>query len=321
MKIVILGGGGVIGQKTAHALAASGTLRGQQIERLVLADIAPPAVIDAPFAVGTRTGDIANRADVDAMIDADVDVVFHLAAVVSGQAEADLDIGLAANLHGTLNVLERCRALGTCPIVVYTSSMAAYGGEVPDPITDFSVHNPQTSYGAQKVIGELLLTDYSRRGLIDGRGFRLPTISVRPGAANLAASSFMSSIIREPLNGAEAICPVDPAFEHLYLSPRACVANLIRGAEIETEALGMNRCMLMPGRTWTIAQLIEAMTRIAGPEPARLIRWEPQPEVQAIVMGWRARTEPVKALLLGLRADESFDDNVRYYLEDDRPRA
>jgi nucleoside-diphosphate-sugar epimerase len=265
--------------------------------------------------------DISNPASVAATLGADVDVIYLLAAIVSAHAEEDFDAGLSINLMGTLNVLQRARELQTKPVVVFTSSIAVYGGEVPDPILDHSFLNPQTSYGAQKAMGELLVNDFSRKGYIDGRGFRLPTISVRPGKPNRAASSFMSSILREPLNGQEAICPVSDDFPHFYLSPRKCVENLIRGAEIEAAELGQNRCMMMPGKMWTIRQMIDAMTAVAGPEPAKLIRFEAQPAIQEIVKGWRFDLRPEKALKLGLTADESFEDNIRYYLEDDKPAA
>jgi nucleoside-diphosphate-sugar epimerase len=249
----------------------------------------------------------------------DTQVIYLLAAIVSAHAEEDFDAGWRINMAGTSNVLERARALGTKPVVVFTSSIAVYGGEVADPIIDDSFLNPQTSYGAQKAVGELLVNDYSRKGFIDGRAFRLPTISVRPGKPNRAASSFMSSILREPLNGQEAVCPVADDFLHYYLSPRKCVENLVQGAEIAAEDLGQNRAMMMPGRMWSIRQLIDAMTAVAGPEPAKLIKWEAQPDIQAIVKGWRFDLRPEKALKLGLEADESFEDNIRYYLEDDRP--
>ena len=321
MTILILGGGGVIGRKLAHALAWRGTLRGRPIERLVLADLAAPEPAEAPFAVETIACDIADRAAVDEAIDGEVGVIFLLAAVVSGHAEAEFEDGMRVNLHGVLNVLERCRALGTAPVVVFTSSLAVFGGEVPDPIEDWTIPNPQTSYGTQKAIGELLLNDYSRRGFVDGRGFRLPTISVRPGAPNRAASSFMSSIVREPLAGQTAVCPVGEEFMHYYLSPRRCVENLLRGAEIEAADLGMARSMTMPGRAWSIREVIDAMTAVAGPEPAALIEWRDDAEVRRIVSGWRWDYNPRKALALGLRADESYEDNVRFYLEDDAPSA
>lgn len=318
MNILILGGGGVIGQKLGQALIKRGRLRGREITRLTLADVVDPAPMDG---AETIRCDIADAASVAAAIPADTDVIYLLAAIVSAHAEEDFDAGMSINLMGTLNVLERCRALGTTPVVVFSSSVAVYGGEVPDPIVDHSFLNPQTSYGTQKAIGELLVNDYSRKGMIDGRGFRLPTISVRPGKPNRAASSFMSSILREPLNGQEAICPVGPEFLHSYLSPRRCVENLILGAELEAEDLGMNRCMMMPGRMWSIAEVIEAMTAVAGPEPAKLIRWEPDAEIQAIVNGWRFDIRPEKSVKLGLKADDSFQDNIRYYLEDDLPRG
>jgi len=322
MNILIIGGGGVVGQKLAHQLAKRGTLRGKNISKITLADIADPAGIpNAPMPVETVTCNIANASEVSGCVTAQTDVIYLLAAIVSAHAEQDFDLGWSINMMGTLNVLNRCRELGTKPVVVFTSSIAVYGGEVPDPIIDHTFLNPQTSYGAQKAIGELLLNDYSRKGFVDGRGFRLPTISVRPGKPNLAASSFMSSILREPLNGQEAVCPVGEEYLHYYLSPRKCVENLIKGGELDAEDLGQNRCMMMPGRMWSIRQLVDAMTAIAGPEPAKLIRWEAQPEIQEIVKGWRFDLRPEKAVKLGLEADASFEDNVRYYIEDDRPQA
>lgn len=319
MKVLILGGGGVIGQKLGRKLAATGTLRGQPIAEICLADLGEPAAIDSAIPVQRRVCDIADRAQVDATITPDTDVIFLLAAVVSSHAEADFEAGLNANFFGFLNVVERCRSLGTNPVVVFSSSLAVFGGEVPDPIEDWTLLNPQTSYGTQKAIGELLLNDYSRRGYLRGRGFRLPTISVRPGKPNRAASSFLSSIVREPLNGETAICPVGTDFPHYFLSPRRCVENLIRGAELEQDALGQNCCMIMPGQRWTVAEMIEALTDIAGPEPAKLIRFEEQPDVEKIVMGWRYDFRPEKALALGLTADDDYRDNIRYYLEDDKP--
>ena len=321
MHILILGGAGFLGRKLALALADRGTLRGRTIERLTLADLSAPEPIEASFPVETSACDVADRASVDAAIGADADVIFHLAAVVSSHAEEDFDAGMQVNLFGTLNVLERCRALGTAPVVVFTSSLAVFGGDVPDPIEDWTVPSPQTSYGTQKAVGELLLHDYSRRGYVDGRGFRLPTISVRPGKPNRAASSFMSSIVREPLNGDTAVCPVGPEFEHYYLSPRRCVENLILGAEIDAAALGQARSMTMPGRRWSIRQVVDAMTAVAGPEPAARIEWREQPDIARIVQGWRYDYNPRKALALGLEADDAFEENVRYYLEDDQPAA
>ena len=320
MKVLIIGGGGLVGQKLARRLAERGELRGERIDAMILADVVDPAPVEAGFPVDLVSCDISDKASVEAAIPDDVDVIYLLAAIVSGQAETDLDLGYRVNMTGTWNVLERCRAMGTCPVVVFTSSIAVNGGEVPQPYGDTTFLNPQTSYGAQKAIGELLVNDYSRRGLIDGRAFRLPTISIRPGKANKAASSFMSSIFREPLQGQTANCPVDEDFNHYYLSPRRCVENLVKGAEIEAAAMGKNRAMVMPGRVLTIRQMIDAMTAVAGPEPAKLITWEKEPEIEPILAGWRMDITADRAMALGLEADESFEDNVRYFLEDDVAR-
>ncbi|MDY8109756.1 D-erythronate dehydrogenase [Fulvimarina sp. 2208YS6-2-32] len=316
MNVLIIGGGGVIGQKLARRLVRDGTLDGREITGLTLADIVEPAPVE-----GARTAlcNIADPASLAAVVTAETDMIYLLAAVVSAHAEERFDEGMAVNFYGVLNVLERARHLGTRPRIVFTSSIAVYGGEVCDPLTGETFLNPQTSYGTQKAIGELLLNDYSRKGFIDGRGFRLPTITVRPGKPNRAASSFMSSIFREPLNGQEAICPVGRDFPHYYLSPRRCVENLVRGAAIPEADLGQNRCMIMPGRSLTIGAMIDAMTAVAGNAPSKLIRFESQPEIEPILKGWRSDFRADKARALGLEADAGFEDNIRYYLEDDMP--
>ncbi|MBJ3764050.1 NAD-dependent epimerase/dehydratase family protein [Maribius pontilimi] len=320
MNVLIIGGGGVVGNRLGASLAERGTLRGAEIDRITLADVSDPPRIDAKSVTVDYTHcDITDQASIAACLTEDTDVVYLLAAIVSAHAEEDFATGYAINLFGTWNVLERCRTLGTQPVVVFTSSIAVYGGEVDDPITGQTFLNPQTSYGAQKAAGEVLLNDFSRKGYVDGRGVRLPTVSVRPGKPNRAASSFMSSIIREPLGGQQAVCPVGADFLHYYLSLRKCVQNLVKVAEIDRADLGRNHVMQMPGRTWSIRQMIDAMTAVAGPEPAKLIRWEDDPQIQSIVNGWRFDIHADKALALGLEADESFEDNVRYYLEDDRP--
>jgi nucleoside-diphosphate-sugar epimerase len=317
MNILVIGGGGFIGQKLARELASRGALRGNQIDRLVLADINAPAPVDAVFPVETCTCDITDRASVDGLIGADVDVVFLLAAVVSAQAEEEFDAGMRVNLFGSINVLERCRALSTAPVLVFSSSLSVFGGDVPDPITDCTLVNPQSSYGTQKAMVELLVNDCSRRGMVDGRVLRLPTISVRPGAPNRAASSYLSSIFREPLNGLEAVCPVSPETMQFFLSPRRCVENLIIGAELKAEDLGMNRCMTMPGLTLSIDQAVAAMTEVAGPEPAKRIRWEPQADIQQMVAGWRYAFVTTKAEALGLKRDASFATILRQYIEEE----
>lgn len=317
MRVLIIGGGGFIGQKIARALAKSGTLRGAPISHLALADVAAPPPVEASFPVTCHAGNISRRADVDAMFEMKPDVVFHLAAIVSGQAEAEFDLGVEVNLMGSIHVFEAARALSTNPVVVFTSSCAVYGGEIPRDIEDWTATNPQTSYGAQKAAAELLLTDYSRKGFLDGRGPRLPTVTIRPGKANAAASSFMSSIFREPLQGEEAVCPVGEDYALWYASPRVVTDNLIRCAEIDGERFGQNRCFALPGRVGTIGEMIEAMRTVAGDEPVGRIRWEKDQRILDIVLGWRPYINPQKAFALGLKADASFEDNVRYFLEDD----
>jgi nucleoside-diphosphate-sugar epimerase len=297
MRVVIIGGGGMLGQKLARALARRGQVGGRPVTAMTLADIADPAPVEAHFPVTTHQMDITGRAEVDEVLAGGADVIYHLAAVVSGQAEEEFDLGMAINLVGSINVFEAARALDTCPKVVFTSSIAVYG--------------------AHKAAAEMLLTDYSRKGFIDGRGLRLPTISIRPGKPNKAASGFMSSIFREPLQGLEAVCPVGPDYEHWYLSPRRCVQNLIHAAEISARSLGQNRCFALPGRTHSIGDMVEAMRRVAGDEAVDLIRWEPDPAIQQIVLGWKAHFNPAKALALGFVRDESFEDNIRFFLEDD----
>lgn len=318
MNILIIGGGGVVGRKLASALVDRGHLMGRDITKITLADIADPELKAGSVHITGLACDITDPASVAEAITPETDVIYHLAAVVSAHAEEDFEAGMKINLDGTRNILERCRTLGTAPVVVFTSSIAVYGGDVPDPVGEQSFLNPQTSYGMQKAVGELMVNDYSRKGFVDGRAVRLPTISVRPGKPNRAASGFMSSILREPLNGQEAVCPVGEEFLHYYLSPRLCAENLVRTAEIEAGALGMNRVLQMPGRTWSIRQMIDAMTSVAGPDPARLIRWEKDEALLKIVGGWRFDIRADRTLGLGLIADDSFEDNIRYYIEDDR---
>lgn len=317
MEVLIVGGGGFLGQKLAEALGRDGTLAGAAIESLTLADIAPAPLPEAPFPARSVTVDIREAEAVADLTSSGPDVIFHLAAVVSGQAEAEFDLGLAINLDGTRNVLEAARGLGTRPMVVFTSSIAVYGGDLPDPIPEHAHLTPQTSYGAQKAAGELLVSDYSRKGFVDGRSLRLPTISIRPGKPNKAASSFMSSIFREPLQGQEAVCPVEPGCTHFFMSPRTCVANLVHAARVPAEDFGQHRSVLLPGQTYSIHAMIEAMDRVAGDSPSQRIRWERDSAVEAIVLGWKARFDTARGQRLGFVSDSGFEAHVRAFLEED----
>jgi nucleoside-diphosphate-sugar epimerase len=266
VRVLITGGGGFLGQKLARALAARGNLRGKAVTAIDLVDVAAPPTIEAGCPVTCHAIDVSDAAAVGHAFAHKPDVIWHLAAVVSGAAEADFDLGMRVNLAGTLNVFQAARAAGNCPIVVYASSWAVHGGEEPEVIEDGVELNPQTSYGTQKAIGELLLNDMSRRGMIDGRGFRLPTVSIRPGKANAAASSFMSSIFRDTMEGRSSNCPVPRDFPIWHTAPRTVIRNLIHAAEIDGAAFGMNRCINLPGRTDSIGAMIDAMTKVAGPD-------------------------------------------------------
>lgn len=321
MKVLITGGGGFLGQKLGRALASANGLNGQSISALTLTDLTEPAAIPAAFPVARVAGDLADRDFVTELFGDAPDVVFHLAALASGGSEADLDKGQAINLYGMIHVLDAARASGETtgkpPLVVYSSSCAVHGGEAPEVVEDGIELNPETSYGTEKAMGELLLNDYSRRGYIDGRGLRLPTVSIRPGRPNSAASSFMSGIFREPLQGETANCPVAPDHPIWHTAPRTVIRNIIHAAGVPAAAFGPNRNINLPGRTDTVEGMIAAMTRVAGPEPAGRITWNRDPFVEAIVAVWRMHFRPEKALRLGFQADRSFEDSVRWFLEDD----
>lgn len=321
MRILITGGSGFIGQKLAAWLLDRESLAGIEIQEILLADTAPPERRLLDLGAGFQAFDISDSSSVSLLLERPFDVVFHLAAVVSGAAEADFDLGTRVNLLGTLGLLEGLRLHGNCPVVVYASSVAVHGGEAPEVVHDGIELNPQTSYGAQKAMAELLLNDMTRRGFIDGRGLRLPTVSIRPGKPNAAASGFMSSIFREPLQGQPANCPVGGDFPVWHTAPRTVVGNLVHAAEVDGWAFGLNRCVNLPGRTDTIDQMIAAMRRVAGSEPERLISWDPDPSVELIVRGWRYHFRPEKALDLGFVADRSFEDSVKWFLEDDVARG
>jgi D-erythronate 2-dehydrogenase len=325
MKVVITGGAGFIGRRLAERLLARGSIAGPdgspaEIDELVLFDTAPPQPPLKPDKrLKTATGDIADAALIRRLIDRRTGSVFHFAAVVSGQAEADTDMGYRVNLDGTRAVLEACRALGTAPRLVFASSLAVYGGELPPAVADDTPLTPQTSYGAQKAMGELLVNDYSRKGFVDGCALRLPTIVVRPGRPNRAASTWASSIIREPLSGVEVVCPVGRDAVMALLSPRRLIAAIEQVHDLPAARLGYSRTLLLPGISATVAEMVDALRRAGGAAAVKRLRWEPDPAIQKIVAGWPRAIVAKRAESLGIRADASIDEIVQSFVEDDLP--
>ncbi|HEX6978985.1 MAG TPA: D-erythronate dehydrogenase [Alphaproteobacteria bacterium] len=322
MQVVITGGAGMLGKKLAKKLLERGTLAGPdgtptKIERLILLDVAEAPDIPKDPRVSFVAGEVSDTSLMRRLIAGDTGSVFHFAAVVSAGAEADFDLGYRVNLDGTRAVLEACRALPRPPRVVFTSSIAVYGGDLPEVITDEQKLTPQTSYGAQKAMGELLVADYTRKGFIDGRSLRLPTIVVRPGKPNKAASTFASSIIREPLQGQEAICPVRPDNWMPLLSPRKTVEAFIRAHDLPSEAWGWNRSLMLPSLDATVGEMAEAVKRVAGADAYKRIVWRPDALIQKIVDGWPKRLDSRRARAMGFEADPSLDAIIQAFIEDD----
>ena len=321
MHVLVLGAAGMVGRKLVERLSRDGSLAGKRIERLTLYDVVEPKTpTGVPFEVRTKAGDLAEPGQADALVADRPDTIFHLAAIVSGEAEVDFEKGYRINLDATRALFEAVRhsADGYRPRLVFTSSIAVFGAPFPpDGIEDSFHHTPLTSYGTQKAIGELLLADYSRRGFFDGIGIRLPTICVRPGLPNKAASGFFSGIMREPLNGQEAVLPVADTVRHWHASPRAAVEFLIHAATLDTAPLGQRRSLTMPGLSATVAEQIEALRRVAGDAVAARIRREPDQTVIDIVKGWPERFVARRAEEFGFRAERSFDEIIRVYIEDE----
>ncbi len=320
MKVFITGGGGFIGYRLARAILAAGKLadgegNAQTVTQVTLFDAAFPAVSDPR--IKCVTGDVSSSAAIAAALDKDTGSVFHLAAVVSGGAEADFDLGMKVNLDGCRVLLEACRKLDRPPRFVLASSVAAFGGALPAILDDSTTPNPQTSYGAQKVISEYLVTDYSRKGFIDGRSLRLPTIVVRPGKPNLAASSFASGIIREPLNGQVSDCPVDQDTGVWILSPGKVVKNFIRAHELPSTIWGTTRVVNLPGITASVREMVTAMGAIAGERVAERVKWKPEARIQAIVRTWPVRFRTERALAMGFEADTDIESVIRDYIRDE----
>src|SRR5258708_2660061 len=320
MHILITGAAGMIGRKLVARLVAAGALNGKPIDKLTLIDVSAPQKPQGfTGIVESSAADIADAAAVRAAIARPPDVIFHLAAVVSGEAELDFEKGVHVNLDGSRALIEAIRAAGEgySPRLVFTSSIAVFGAPFPEIIADDFHLTPLTSYGTQKAIVELLLADYTRRGFLDAIGIRLPSIVVRPGKPNKAASGFFSSIIREPLNGDEAVLPVADSVLHWHASPRPSFGFLIHAAGVDREKLGPRVNFTMPGVCCTVAEQIAALRRIAGDKVAGRIRRQPDPLVARIVAGWPSRFDPRRALALGFQAEASFDEIIRVHIEDE----
>jgi len=350
MNVLITGGAGFLGRRLIDKLLQRGTLRGRDGHEHALDRINDVAVEPSTFSApqarpaersgtevprerrrwGVRrgeaprsssdrrvrhvTGNIEDHGLLGRVIDTDTASIFHLAAVVSGMAEANFELGMRINIDASRALLDVCRSEGHCPKVVFTSSVAVYGGDLPEVVTDATALNPQSSYGTQKAMIELLVGDYTRRGFIDGRVLRLPTISVRPGQPNAAASSFLSGIIREPLSGKTSVCPVDPATRVWLSSPATAIDCLIAGHDLPSDALGTNRIVNLPGLSISVAEMVATLERIAGPEAVRHIRWERDPRVERIVASWPGAWDTSRARSLGFPSDPDFDRVVRDYI-------
>ena len=326
MKVLITGGGGMLGFKLAKALLARGHLTGAdgkeaQIARLTLFDTAFPPSLPKDARLETIAGDIAAPGVLATALTPDTQSIFHLASVVSAGAEADFDLGWRVNLEGARTLLELARKCARPPRLVFSSSVAAFGGELPEVLDDSTTPNPQTSYGAQKVCTEYLVTDYTRKGFIDGRSLRLPTIVVRPGKPNLAASSFASGVLREPLNGVVSECPVSLDTGVWLLSPRRCVESFIHAHETASAAWGTRRVLNLPGITVPVSEMIEAMRRVAGEAAAKRVVYKPDARIQAIVAGWPVKFRTPRSLGMGFKADPDVDSVIRDYLADEGIKA
>ena len=321
MHVLITGAAGMIGRRLAERLARDGGLDGQRIDKVTLLDVVPPAqVLNFTGQMEIVAADLSEPGKAARALEARPDTIFHLAGVVSGEAELDFDKGYRVNLDGTRALLEAIRATGDGyrPRIVYTSSIAVFGAPFPPTIPDDFHLTPLTSYGTQKAIGEALLADYTRRGFCDGIGIRLPSVVVRPGKPNKAASGFFSGIIREPLAGLEAVLPVPETVVHTHASPRAAVGFLVHAAGLARDALGPRINLSMPGVCCTVAEQITALRRIAGDRVAGRIRRAEDALVARIVAGWPQRIEARRARDLGFKAENSFDEIVRIHIDEDR---
>ena len=320
MKILILGAAGMIGQKLVGKLLSLKTINGKKIQELILFDvITTPKIHDTDIKILIKTGDFSKPTVSKNLVKDKPELIFHLAAIVSGHAEKEFDLGWDVNARGSWNLFEAIRSVGQNyhPKLVFTSSLAVFGAPFPDRINDEFFTNPLTSYGSQKVVSELLLSDYSRKGIIDGISIRFPTICVRPGKPNLAASGFFSGIIREPLNGQEAILPVRTDTRHYFASPRSAIHFLIHAAELDTKKLENRITLNMPGLSATVQEQIESLKRISGNEIVKLIQHKADDNIQKIVGSWAKDLEASRAKKLGFKAETNFDEIIKIYIEED----
>jgi D-erythronate 2-dehydrogenase len=319
MHVLVTGAAGMIGRKFVERVARDGRIGKTPVERMTLTDVVAPTPPNAAFKMEARADDIAASGVSEALVKERPALILHLAAIVSGEAESDFEKGYRVNLDGTRQLLEAARKIGGGykPRFVLASSIAVFGAPFPEIIPDEFHLTPLTSYGTQKAIGELLLADYTRRGFLDGVGLRFPTICVRPGAPNKAASGFFSNIIREPLAGKEVVLPVPETVRHTHASPRAAVNFLVHAASIDTNVIGPRRSLSMPGVCVTVGEQIAALERVAGAKAVKLIRREPDPVITRIVSGWPERFDPIRATKLGFAAESSFDEIVRAHVEDE----
>lgn len=322
MHVMVIGAAGMIGRKLTERLVRDGGLGGKPIDALSLVDVVKP---EAPQGFSGKitawASDVSAPGAAGPIASSRADVIFHLAAIVSGEAEVDFDKGYRINLDGTRNLFEAIRQEGMRepyhPRMVFTSSIAVFGAPFHDVIIDEFHTTPLTSYGTQKAIGELLLNDYSRRGLFDGIGIRLPTICVRPGKPNKAASGFFSNIIREPLAGQEAILPVGEDTMHWHASPRAAITFLVHAATMDLKPMGWRRCLTMPGLAATVGEQLASLKRIGGEAALKRVVRAPDETIMRIVAGWPRRFEAKRAQALGFQAETSFDEIVRAHVEDE----
>ena len=326
MRVVITGGAGFLGMRLARALIARGFLIDasgvrRELTSLTLLDVVAPAAAIQDSRVEAIVGDLADPAVVARALPVATDSVFHLAAVVSGQAEAEFDTGMRVNVDATRALLERCRNLASPPKFVFASSLAVFGGSLPDPVTDDAPITPQTSYGSQKAMAELLVYDMTRKGFIDGRSLRLPTVTVRPGKPNKAASSFASGVIREPCNGIDAICPVGPKTQMWVISPRAVVDNLVAGHDVPGSSFTDTRSVNVPGLRVSVEEMIGALRRVAGDRVAARVRVVIDPTIDRIVQTWPANFASLRGLSFGMQPDGDFDAIVRQHIEDEHPQG